>query len=83
MWLLSGENDGGLNLMASNIGTIISFVGFSLLIFQAFVYPWLAKRFSVTDLMKQSMLGLAPCVFLTPFFCLFRCDCCGCTSAPY
>ena len=67
LWLLSGKNDGGLNLTASYIGTIISFVGFSLLIFQAFVYPWLAKRYSVTDLMKHSMLGLAPCVFLTPF----------------
>ena len=67
LWLLSGQNDGGLNLTASYIGTIISFVGFSLLIFQAFVYPWLAKRYSVTDLMKHSMLGLAPCVFLTPF----------------
>ena len=67
LWLLSGESDGGLNLMASNIGTIISFVGFSLLIFQAFLYPWLAKRFSVTELMKHSMLYLAPCIFLTPF----------------
>ena len=67
LWLLSGKSDGGLNLTASYIGTIISFVGFSLLIFQAFVYPWLAKRYSVTDLMKHSMLALVPCVSLTPF----------------
>ena len=43
LWLLSGENDGGLNLTASYIGTIISFVGFSLLIFKPLFIHGLRK----------------------------------------
>ena len=72
LWLLSSKAHGGLDLQASYIGTIISIVGLSLLIFQAFVYPWLAKKYSITQLMKYAMIFLVPSIILMPFVSAFE-----------
>ncbi|XP_048326202.2 protein ZINC INDUCED FACILITATOR-LIKE 1-like isoform X2 [Ziziphus jujuba] len=65
LWATSPRNLGGLSYTSENVGQVLAISGFSLLIFQSFLYPTMERMFGV--IMTSRIAGVLSIPLLTSY----------------
>lgn len=66
LWAVSSESLGGLGFTTSDVANVLAVAGLSLLLFQLFVFPKLARIFKPVSITRMSTLFTIPLLMVYP-----------------